>query len=54
MKIHPALALCSILAGHLAGAQPTPVPAAFPEKEAHAPRPLPDRVVLTWRGDPAT
>jgi len=27
---------------------------AYPEKAMHAPRPLPDRVVLTWRGDPAT
>lgn len=26
----------------------------FPEAAAHAPRPLPDRVVLTWSGDPAT
>jgi phosphodiesterase/alkaline phosphatase D-like protein len=29
-------------------------PVAFSEKAAHAPRPLPDRVVLTWNGDPAT
>jgi 3',5'-cyclic AMP phosphodiesterase CpdA len=26
----------------------------FPENLAHAPRPLPDRVVLTWAGNPAT
>jgi 3',5'-cyclic AMP phosphodiesterase CpdA len=26
----------------------------FPDQAAHAPRPLPDRIVLTWRGDPAT
>jgi len=29
-------------------------PVAYAEKAAHAPRPLPDRVVLTWTGDPAT
>jgi 3',5'-cyclic AMP phosphodiesterase CpdA len=26
----------------------------YAEKLAHAPRPLPDRIVLTWTGDPAT
>ncbi len=31
-----------------------PLPSLYPEAAAHAPRPLPDRVVLTWRGDPAT
>ena len=31
-----------------------PVPAApFPAALAHQPSPLPDRIVLTWRGDPA-
>jgi 3',5'-cyclic AMP phosphodiesterase CpdA len=29
-------------------------PVAYPHQAAYAPRPLPDRVVLTWRGDPAT
>jgi 3',5'-cyclic AMP phosphodiesterase CpdA len=29
-------------------------PAAYAEALAHAPSPLPDRVVLTWAGDPAT
>lgn len=29
-------------------------PTPFAEKAAHAPRPLPDRIVLTWAGDPAT
>lgn len=29
-------------------------PALFPAKEAHAPTPLPDRVVLTWEDDPET
>ena len=28
-------------------------PALFADKLAYAPRPLPDRIVLTWRGDPA-
>jgi len=26
----------------------------YPEAAAHAPRPLPDRIVLTWSGDPAS
>ena len=29
-------------------------PTAYAAKLAHAPRPLPDRIVLTWAGDPAT
>ncbi|MBE2214792.1 MAG: fibronectin type III domain-containing protein [Opitutaceae bacterium] len=29
-------------------------PERYPDAAAHAPRPLPDRVVLTWDGDPAT
>ena len=29
-------------------------PALYADKLAFAPRPLPDRIVLTWRGDPAT
>jgi hypothetical protein len=29
-------------------------PTAYAEKLAHAPRPLPDRIVLTWSGNPAT
>lgn len=29
-------------------------PTRYADKLAHAPRPLPDRVVLTWAGDPAT
>lgn len=29
-------------------------PVRFADAAAHAPRPLPDRVVLTWSGDPAT
>jgi 3',5'-cyclic AMP phosphodiesterase CpdA len=33
------------------GEHPAPV---FSDKEQHRPTPLPDRVVLTWSGDPAT
>ncbi len=29
-------------------------PPLYADQLAHAPRPLPDRIVLTWRGDPAT
>lgn len=29
-------------------------PTPYADKLAHAPRPLPDRIVLTWSGDPAT
>ena len=29
-------------------------PIAYSSKDAHAPTPLPDRVVLTWEEDPAT
>lgn len=29
-------------------------PAVYPGALVHAPRPLPDRIVLTWRGDPAS
>jgi 3',5'-cyclic AMP phosphodiesterase CpdA len=39
----------------LPGQDDTPYkPVAYSNREAHAPRPLPDRVVLTWRNDPAT
>jgi hypothetical protein len=33
---------------------PHPLPPLYPDAAAHAPRPLPDRIVLTWRSDPAT
>ena len=33
------------------GEHPAPV---FTDKEQHRPTPLPDRVVLTWSGDPTT
>ena len=29
-------------------------PVRYPDAAAHAPRPLPDRIVLTWSADPAT
>ena len=35
-------------------AHDVPPAAPYPDRAAHAPRPLPDRVVLTWRGDPAS
>ena len=47
MKLLPTLALCSALAVVYTGTETAPAPAAFPEKETHAPRPLPDRIVLT-------
>lgn len=31
-----------------------PEPSTFSEEEQHAPTPLPDRVMLTWSGDPTT
>lgn len=46
--------LCAITAG----AQTPPPAAGQPvlraDEEIHRPRPIPDRVVLTWTGDPAT
>ena len=45
------LAGCSLLSAHEDVVHP---PKPYPEKEAHAPRPLPDRIILTWSGDPAT
>ncbi len=58
--MHPSLRLLFPFALTFAGASAVFAqdsdwkPVAFPEKAAHAPRPLPDRVVLTWNGDPAT
>jgi 3',5'-cyclic AMP phosphodiesterase CpdA len=58
MKMPLSRLLCSfiILAAPLAASEATAhkPPPPFPDKLAHAPRPLPDRIVLTWRGDPAT
>lgn len=31
-----------------------PVPQRYPNREAYAPAPRPDRIVLTWKNDPAT
>jgi predicted phosphodiesterase len=46
-------ALCAFpLAAH--EGHPHVPPALYADKLAFAPRPLPDRIVLTWRGDPAT
>lgn len=44
------LALCPVHAHETSTHQPK----LYPEKDAHRPTPLPDRVVLTWSGDPAT
>jgi hypothetical protein len=54
--VFPALAIvlglaATPLAAH-EGAHPEPAP--YEKKLEHAPRPLPDRVVLTWDADPAT
>ena len=60
MKIlHPILPLllaCTIppLAAHRAHEHDSWRPTRYAEKAAHAPRPLPDRIVLTWAGDTAT
>lgn len=57
--MHSLIRLSLALTGTSAFAQPLlenadwkPVP--YAEKLEHAPRPLPDRIVLTWTGDPAT
>jgi hypothetical protein len=49
------LALClSLTAAHPPGDEPAKKPTKFAAKDAHKPTPLPDRVILTWDGDPAT
>ena len=48
----PFFAFATTLAAHDSPSHPAPTP--YPDAAAYAPRPLPDRVVLTWRGDPAT
>lgn len=50
-----ALAAIALLAP-AARAQQTPAapPPVRADEESHRPRPIPDRVVLTWTGDPAT
>ncbi|MBI5691872.1 MAG: metallophosphoesterase family protein [Verrucomicrobia bacterium] len=47
------LSACLLLPLVCLAHEPAP-PAAFPDKAIHAPRPMPDRIVLTWDGDPAT
>lgn len=39
--------------GHESASSEAARPAVYPDRLAHAPRPLPDRVVLTWRDNPA-
>jgi hypothetical protein len=48
------IAFSSLAFAHQAHETASWKPAPYAEKAAHAPRPLPDRVVLTWAGDPAT
>lgn len=43
----------AVLSAHEDHAHETWKPTAYPDADAHAPRPLPDRVVLTWTADPA-
>ncbi len=56
--MRPFLPLLAVLAAPLFAHQPHEIdswkPTLYADKLAHAPRPLPDRIVLTWSGDPAT
>ena len=57
MKPKPVVPFLCLLAAPLLFAQgtaPAAAPVLFPAKAAYAPRPLPDRIVLNWRGDPTT
>ena len=55
MKRFVAALLMTAMSGVLVPAHDNhSAPVAFPAAAAHAPRPLPDRVLLTWTGDPAT
>lgn len=45
--------LTLLLTGPWSTAHEPTAPAKFPDREAHRPSPLPDRIVLTWAGDPA-
>jgi 3',5'-cyclic AMP phosphodiesterase CpdA len=49
-----ALATCAATLPLFAHEGAHPEPVAYEKKLEHAPRPLPDRVVLTWDADPAT
>ena len=55
-RLHRTLPFLTLLALPLAAheGQPHVPPALYADKLAYAPRPLPDRIVLTGRGDPAT
>lgn len=46
--------LASLLAVPLLAQQVLNSARPYPEKETHRPTPVPDRIVLTWAGDPAT
>lgn len=53
--IFPRFILLLLVSTPLAGHDAVPhAPALYAEQLAHAPRPQPDSIVLTWRGDPAT
>ena len=55
-RLHHTLPFLTLLALPLSAHEGHPhvPPALYADKLAYAPRPLPDRIVLTWRGDPAT
>src|SRR5689334_18862236 len=46
------LVLVTPLLAHVKSVPADWKPTAYADKLAHAPRPLPDRIVLTWTGDP--
>ncbi len=49
-----AVVLAAALTGHEGHEHDDWKPTPYADAAAHAPRPLPDRIVLTWSGDPAT
>ena len=48
------LTLISLISSFYVGAHESWEPTVYSSINAHAPTPLPDRVVLTWEEDPAT
>jgi 3',5'-cyclic AMP phosphodiesterase CpdA len=48
------LAAVALVASTARAQVPAAPPPPRPDEEIHRPRPIPDRVVLTWTGDPAT
>lgn len=49
-----ALGVCRTILAHDLPPAPEWIPQAYPSSQAHAPTPLPDRIVLTWNDDPTT